>query len=266
MPRPLSLGCVAGAPGAGDGWTMPILDITEYVDSIHGNPVEPPAAHQTMPLGAEPAQSMPFHKLTRIVRIVADVNARVAFGGLDGGFLPAGREMIRVVHPDAGFHLTASLAEADTQGSGDRFDALIALVTDPAKCARRKTELEKLEKAIDAKAKKLAAEQKEFAAQHAAYAEVVAKFTTERTEFEAFFTEHDGELSRREAVLADAQAHFESEAGKVQATLDRREADVTRREDAVADRARLVREDEGKISGVLTDLERRRALIQQAGL
>lgn len=246
---------------------MPSLDISEYMDSSHGNPIEPPVAHQTLTLGPEPAQSRPFHKSTVVVRVVADVNCRVGFG-IDPeatSLLHAGREMTRVIHPGSGFRLCAMLAGEDGQMSGDRFDALIALVTNPAACAKRKAELDKLEKATDAKLKKLAAEQTEFATKSAAHVESVAKFTQDKTDFEAFFAEHDADLKGRETALATAKASFESETAEASATLKRREDDVTKREDAVADRARMVREDEAKISDILADLERRRGLIKQAG-
>jgi hypothetical protein len=50
---------------------MSTLDISEYVDSSHGNLIEPPIAHQTLEIGDEPATSRPLHKHTRIVRGVS---------------------------------------------------------------------------------------------------------------------------------------------------------------------------------------------------
>jgi hypothetical protein len=50
---------------------MSTLDISEYVDSSHGNLIEPPIAHQSIELGDEPVSCKPLHKHTRIVRVVS---------------------------------------------------------------------------------------------------------------------------------------------------------------------------------------------------
>lgn len=242
---------------------MPILDITEYVDSSHGNPIEPPMAHQVVPLGAEPAQSQPLHKDTRIVRLIADADCRVGFGERKkASFLPAGREMIRVI--GGPMSLSATLVEQPSEFSGDRFDALLALIANPAACAKRKTELQKLEALVRQKGEALASGRADFTAASTAHAQAVAIFAKEKSEFEALFTEQDADLKAREAALAQAKSDFERDSKASELNLARREADVTKREDAVADRARLVREDEAKIAGVLTDLERRRSLLKSA--
>jgi hypothetical protein len=54
------------------------LDISEYVDTSHGNLIEPPIAHQTLEIGDEPVSCKPLNKLTRIVRVVSDVDCLVS--------------------------------------------------------------------------------------------------------------------------------------------------------------------------------------------
>jgi len=56
---------------------MSTLDISMYVDTSHGNLIEAPVAHQTLEISDEPTLSAPLHKLTRCVRIVADVDCRI---------------------------------------------------------------------------------------------------------------------------------------------------------------------------------------------
>jgi hypothetical protein len=121
---------------------MPSLDIIEYMDSSHGNPIEPPVAHQVVPLGTEPAQSKPFHKMTRLVRLIADVNCRISFG-VDPqdvlSFVPAGREIIRTVHGDGTFKLAAALAspsdseDAVSANGAAAFLTFVHVLADPAK-------------------------------------------------------------------------------------------------------------------------------------
>jgi hypothetical protein len=122
---------------------MASLDISEYMDSNHGNPIEPPVAHQVVALGAEPAQSKPFHKNTKVVRLVADVNCRVSFGGDPTearSFVPAGRELIRTVHADGTFRLAAVLASPADSADGAMsangaaaFLTFVHVLADPAK-------------------------------------------------------------------------------------------------------------------------------------
>jgi hypothetical protein len=57
---------------------MSVLNITEYSDTSHGNPIEPPLAHQTVPLSNEPAVSAPLHRGTKAVRIATDVDCMVS--------------------------------------------------------------------------------------------------------------------------------------------------------------------------------------------
>jgi hypothetical protein len=84
---------------------MPSLDISEYVDSSHGNLIEPPIAHQSIELGDEPVASAPLNKLTRIVRVVSDDDCLISIA-VDASkptqFLRAGVAETRVVQPESG--------------------------------------------------------------------------------------------------------------------------------------------------------------------
>jgi hypothetical protein len=122
---------------------MGTLDVSEYMDSSHGNPIEPPVAHQVVPLGTEPAQSKPFHKNTKVVRLIANVNCRLSFG-VDPqevlSFVPAGREIIRTVNGDGAFKLAAALASpSDAEDGGlsangtASFLKLLDIISDPSK-------------------------------------------------------------------------------------------------------------------------------------
>jgi hypothetical protein len=118
---------------------MASLDITEYMDSSHGNPIEPPVASQVVPIGAEPAQSKPLHKATRVVRLIADANCRISFGE-DGPkeLLIAGRPEVRTLQGE-GLKVSAVLASPDSEdgavsSSGPAsFLKLLDIVSDPSK-------------------------------------------------------------------------------------------------------------------------------------
>jgi hypothetical protein len=53
------------------------LDISQYIDSSHGNLIEPPVAHQTIEIDSEARLSAPLHKLARCIRIVSDVDCLI---------------------------------------------------------------------------------------------------------------------------------------------------------------------------------------------
>jgi hypothetical protein len=123
------------------------LEISEYVDSSHGNLIEPPVAHQALELvGDEPVTSAPLNKLTRIVRLVSDDDCLIgiAVGKSEPKqFLRAGVTENRVVMPDQNFLISAVVAEPNrlSAGSGlwsfgDLSNAL-GLIADPAKAKQR---------------------------------------------------------------------------------------------------------------------------------
>ena len=122
------------------------LEISEYVDSSHGNLIEPPIAHQTLELGDEPVTSAPLNKLTRIVRVVSDDDCLISIAvgaSKPTQFLRAGVTENRVVMPDQNFLISAVVAEPNrlSAGSGlwsygDLSHAL-GLLAEPAKAKER---------------------------------------------------------------------------------------------------------------------------------
>jgi hypothetical protein len=123
------------------------LEISEYVDSSHGNLIEPPIAHQTLELvGEEPVTSAPLHKLTRVLRLTSDDDCLISIAvgaSKPTQFLRAGVTENRVVMPDQNFLISAIAAEENrlSAGSGlwsfgDLSNAL-GLIADPAKAKER---------------------------------------------------------------------------------------------------------------------------------
>jgi hypothetical protein len=126
---------------------MGTLDISGYVDSSHGNLIEPPIEHQSIELSDEPASCKPLNKFTRILRIVSDCDClvSVAIGASrPTQLLRAGVPEIRVVQPDSNFLVTAvatgpSRAAGGSHGLwsfGDLSNSL-ALVANPGVCKQR---------------------------------------------------------------------------------------------------------------------------------
>jgi hypothetical protein len=231
------------------------------MDTHHGTPIEPPCAHQSVPITDEYAESVPFHKQTRCIRIVSDVNCLIDIG--NGGemeprsFLPAGQAEERIVHPDARFRLCAILAPVETACDSDRLTALIALVTNPKAAAQRKAELEKASTKAQRNLDALRKEQKALDDAKAKYvidADVLAK---EKLAFSTRVNEVDGDLSSRETGLAVALKDLEDTTREVDANLTRREVDVTHRENTISERIRTLSADERKVAELKSDLERR---------
>jgi hypothetical protein len=103
---------------------MGTLDISEYVDTSHGNLIEPPIAHQTLGIGDESASCKPLHKLTRCLRIVSDVDCliSVAVGASKPTqFLRAGVAETRIAQPDSNFIVSAVVAEPTRSLGGTSF-------------------------------------------------------------------------------------------------------------------------------------------------
>jgi hypothetical protein len=109
---------------------MASLDISEYIDTLHGNPCEPPVAHQTVVLGEEATESKPFHRQTRCIRIVADTDCRIAIGTnpqAPRALLRAGEKELRIVSPGDGARVWA-VAAAPVQASSAASMPIAALL------------------------------------------------------------------------------------------------------------------------------------------
>jgi hypothetical protein len=207
---------------------MPSLDILEFIDSSHGNLIEPPVAHQVMAVGADPAQSKPFNKNTKLVRIVADADVRISFAddpdaAAAGSPLSAGREMIRVVQPNGTFKLSVVLAspeshEGDMSATGtDSFLKLLHILSDQG---RYKSLTEKLDRKqadaraavrelgdVTAKAKALGKERSAFeawtAAERCQLQEAKDRLAADREQLESEQREHAASV---EALKLDRAA------------------------------------------------------------
>jgi hypothetical protein len=124
------------------------LDVSQYIDSSHGNLIEPPVAHQTVEFDAEPMLSAPLHKLARCIRIVSDVDCLIGIAigeSKPTQFLRAGAAETRIVQPGEGFlisavaageHSSSGVGVARAWGFQDLSHAL-ELIASPAACKQR---------------------------------------------------------------------------------------------------------------------------------
>jgi hypothetical protein len=197
---------------------MPSLDISEYIDSSHGNPIEPPTAHQTLPLGPEPAQSWRFDRQTKVVRLVADANCRITFGEDPQeakSFLPAGREVIRTVHPDSRFRVCAALASPDQENDAmspsgaESLVKLLHLIGDAPKYQALAQKLARAEEGARAAARELG-DQK-------AKASALAK---ERTAFETWVTAEHESIAETQHQIEAQREQLEAEKREHAANLE----------------------------------------------
>jgi hypothetical protein len=212
---------------------MPTLDISEYVDSSHGNLIEPPIAHQTLELGDESVSSKPLNKLTRILRVVSEDDALISIAvgaSKPTQFLRAGVAETRVVQPDTSFVISAVAAEPNRLSAGpgglwsfgDLSHAL-ALIADPTATKRR----------LDAIAAAMAEAQALIAQAHK---EVATSAAT---------TKSDEEKRRQEAAehavaIAQAQRQFDEDCERRSVALTARATRLSEQESkAEADRAEL---------------------------
>jgi hypothetical protein len=182
---------------------MPSLDISEYVDTASGNLVEPPIAHQTIEIDDEARLSAPLHKLTRCVRIVADVDCKIGIGvGASGSkptqFLRAGEAERRIVMPDTGFIVSAMAAEPNRLSAGagglwsfgDLSHAL-ALIADPAAAKKR----------LDLIAQAMAEAQALIAQAHKQVATSAANVKSDQERMHREATEHAAKLAAERAAF-----------------------------------------------------------------
>lgn len=212
---------------------MGSISVTEYIDSNHGNPCEPPVAHQDIEFGTAPAESKPFHRMTRHVRIQADINCRVAIGTDPAAPkfpLTAGQPMQRIIAGD-GFRVFAVAADAarpegaSIAATSALFD-LLSVVSNPAKA---KGILEKIAGAqadadaavaqlgdLTAKATALAKERLAFdagvAVQHERHEDAQHRLEAEREALETAKREHVANveaLARDRAALATAKSRHD---------------------------------------------------------
>ena len=208
------------------------LEISEYVDSSHGNLIEPPIAHQTLELGDAPVTSAPLNKLTHIVRLVSDDDCLVSIAvgaSKPTQFLRAGVAERRIVMPDQNFLISAVVAEPNrlSAGSGlwsfgDLSNAL-GLIADPAKAKER----------LDGIAQAMAEAQ---ALIDRARKEVATSAATVKSNQE----QRQKEAAEHAAALTLAQQNFDAECERRSVALTARE---TRQEEAeqklAADRAEV---------------------------
>jgi hypothetical protein len=212
---------------------MSTLDISEYVDTSHGNLIEPPIAHQTVELGDEPASSKPLHKLTRCLRIVSDVDCLISVAVGDSKptqFLRAGVAETRIVQPDTGFILSALAAEPNRLSAGpgglwsfgDLSHAL-ALIAEPAKAKQR----------LDAIAQAMAEAQ-------ALIAQACRQVATSAATTKADQEQRRKEAAEHAAVLAADRQAFDLACQQREVALTAREVRVSQQESKLeADREEL---------------------------
>jgi hypothetical protein len=233
---------------------MATLDIAEFIDTSHGNLVEPPIAGQSVELGDEPCQSKPFHKQTRCVRIIADVNCRISIGrDPDAPKFPlrAGVPEQRIVPPETGFRVYADAvnrvyADAVNQGGAGEpsntglFIDFIRVASDPAKykalaerlatAQSEATAASEKFRGLKAQAAALVKERAAFeawtASERASLQEARHKVDAEREQLEAEKREH----ATATAALAGQRAAFEESKRAHEATL----ADIARLRRALA--------------------------------
>jgi hypothetical protein len=242
------------------------IDITEYIDTSHGNLIDPPVACQMIECDG-PTRSQPFNKLTRAVRIQADVNSRIAIGtNPEAPKFPitGGVPLQRVVAPGEGFRVFAIPANPDDRSASGTVDGLIALITDAKAAAKRKAELEKLEAKTAKATEALRRDEATLAGKLEAHTSAAAELAKQQAEFTAFFTEHDADLAKREAALKAAREAFEAETGTHVAAMKRREDDVTRREDALVEATAELQKQQREVAALKADLERRLAHFKAA--
>jgi hypothetical protein len=212
---------------------MPSLDISEYVDSSHGNLIEPPIAHQSIELGDEPVTSAPLNKLTRIVRVVSDEDCLISIAvgaSKPTQFLRGGVAETRIVQPDTGFIVSALAAEPNRLSAGpgglwsfgDLSHAL-ALIAEPAKAKQR----------LDAIAQAMAEAQALIAQAHKQVATSASAVKSDQERMQKEAAEHA-------AAIAQAQRNFDEECERRSVALTAREARVSELESKLeADRQDL---------------------------
>lgn len=193
---------------------MPILTITEYIDTANGTPVEPPCAHQTVALTDQPVESAPFHKQARCIRITSDVNCLIGFGqaAIDPQcFIEAKTAELRIIHPGAGFRLSAVLASSEASSGGiDSLNSGIAFFTLLTDAKKYRALLDRLIKAKD-----------DAHAATAALGDSKTKANAllkERTIFEAWTTSQKEQLEQSRVDLETERQQFETEKSELATT------------------------------------------------
>jgi hypothetical protein len=213
---------------------MGTLEIAEFASSSHGTPVDPPWAVQIVVLdGAEPAESKPFHKLTRCVRIISDMDCRIAVApdaASPKTLLRAATPENRIVQGD-GFKLYAIAAgrpqsEHGGVASSANTDAVLSLLAVVASAAKSKALIEKIA-STEADAKASIAALGDVKASVAALAKEKQQFESERSaEMERMRDARDALAAEREQLKAEQQEL----ARKVDAlTADRAKFETARR-------------------------------------
>jgi hypothetical protein len=204
------------------------LEISEYVDSSHGNLIEPPVAHQTLELvGEAPVTSAPLNKLTRIVRLVSDDDCLISIAvgaSKPTQFLRAGVTENRVVMPDQNFLVSAVAAEPNrlSAGSGlwsygDLSHAL-GLLAEPAKAKER---LDGIAQAMAEAQALIDRARKEVATSAAAVKSDQERMQKEAAEHAAKLAEakrnHDEDCERRSVALTARETRQEEAEQKLAA-------------------------------------------------
>lgn len=246
---------------------MGTLDISEYIDTNHGNLIEPPVAHQTIEIDGEARLSAPLHKLTRCIRIVSDVDCLIGIAvgeSKPAQVLTRGKPETRIIQPGEGF-LVSVVGGGNNQGGGADFaTALIALIADPKASKERLAELRALEATTKADLAKLRKGQQDLGQKQAMHDKAAAELAKQSADYSEFVAMHDGDLKTREETLAKTQGEFEQLTEDRMKSLDRREKDVGAREDALAHRAQGLREAEKAMETARADLDRRLAAFKIA--
>jgi hypothetical protein len=229
---------------------MSTLDISEYVDSSHGNLIEPPIAHQTLEIGDEPVSCKPLNKLARIVRVVSDVDCLVSISigkTKPSQFLRRDTTEVRIVQPEAGFVISAVAAGKHSSSGGGQglwsfgdLSHALALIANPAAAKER---LDAIAEAM-AQAQALIAEANKQVAMSAATTKAHQEETQKRT-------------AACSAAIAEAQQAFDM-------ACQQREVALTAREIRAAEQESKLEADREVLEELHNDLQARAQAFARA--
>jgi hypothetical protein len=205
---------------------MPILEVSEFIDTSNGNLVEPPIAHSTHNLADEPV-TIRLHRQARALRLLATADCRISIGidpDAPKWLLSAGEAERRIVTPGERFCIHAVASSGDGQGrtaaamNANAFIDLLTIIANPTK--------------YEAAIKKFMKAQSDMESAAAKFKDVRAKSATLDRDRTAFAAECDAERVR----LADERGALE---GDRQRLADDRAVLDAARQRLVDDRAKL---------------------------
>ena len=218
---------------------MPHLHVTELMEGG----AEPAIAEQVFQLGQEPAQSKPFDKRTRVLRIMADADCAVSIGAEPvatraSGMLAAKQEQVRQL-AGGGMRLSAVLLVNDaTLNIASSVEGLIALITNHEAASRRLRDLKALS---DSSSKLLAQAQKiegEQARKDAAWQAADADLQKRSREFRTLSESTAHDLRLHEETMQRERKQFEEDFASYVKDRTEWQSGIAKREEVLAVRER----------------------------